>query len=435
MRTLNLRTIIASIFVFVLLAGRVQAQSSGKFTPFQNFITGVQSANPGNYLGLPGGQVQDAAAFEEMRQHILTMYQGVHVSHGYVLDSHEFDCVPVLEQPSVRLLGLVGVASPPPPTASAGDDAAIMSLTSQLDGAASVDAFGNTVGCPEGTIPMRRITLEDMVRFATLQDFFHKSPNESVPGASVEPAITATHKYSFTYQNVNNLGGNSSLNLWRPHVNTSKGEVFSLSQQWYIGGSGSGTQTAEVGWQNYPAQYGSQNSALFIYWTADNYNTTGCYNLTCAAFVQTSSTWHFGASFSHYSTLGGAQYEFSAQYKLSGGNWWLFLGGTAVGYYPTSLYSGGQLSHHAQVIEYGTEGVGTTVWPPEGSGQWPSRGFKYAAYQRDLFYVNLSSTSVWDSLTADKPSPACYSIAGPSFSSTSGWGVYFYEGGPGGTGC
>jgi hypothetical protein len=142
-----------------------------------------------------------------------------------------------------------------------------------------------------------------------------------------------------------------------------------------------------------------------------------------------------GAGFSNYSALGGAQYEFVAQYYLFNGNWWLGIQGTWIGYYPGSIYHGGQLASHATEIEFGTEGVGTTLWPPEGSGDASSKAFGYAAYQRNLFYLNTSATSIWDSLTPEDPSPKCYSISGPYSSSSSGWTVYFYEGGPGGSGC
>jgi hypothetical protein len=54
-----------------------------------------------------------------------------------------------------------------------------------------------------------------------------------------------------------------------------------------VGGNGSTLQTAEVGWQVYPQKYGNSYPTLFIYWTADGYNRTGCYNLDCSAFIQT----------------------------------------------------------------------------------------------------------------------------------------------------
>jgi hypothetical protein len=413
------RHILGPLFALAILTVSAQAQSSSAFIPFQDFIAGVRAT------GTP------SASIEEMRQHILTMYDGVQVTHTFVLDSHHFDCIPVLQQPSVRLLGLTHIAPPPPVTATNDDADGIIGLQAQLDGAPAFDSFGNSMRCEPDTIPMRRIALEDMSPFASLREYLQKSPDESVPGTS--PAADA-HKYSYTYQQVNNLGGSSNLNLWSPVVNTKRGEIFSLSQEWYVGGSGSKTQTAEVGWQNYPAFYGSENSALFIYWTADDYSSTGCYNLTCPAFVQTNNSWTFGAAFPNYSTLGGTQYEFSAKYTFHGGDWWLVLGGTPVGYFPGSIYEGGQLTHYAQLIEFGSESVGSTIWPPEGSGQFSDAGANEAAYQRKLVYIDSTTKAkTGDKLTPEEPSPACYTITGPSHQS--GWGVYFYLGGPGGTGC
>lgn len=68
---------------------------------------------------------------------------------------------------------------------------------------------------------------------------------------------------------------------------------------------------------------------------------TGCYNLSCAGFVQTSSSFHLGAGFSDYSIFDGPQYEIQLQYYLYQGNWWLSVGNTWVGYYPSSIYKGG----------------------------------------------------------------------------------------------
>jgi hypothetical protein len=138
--------------------------------------------------------------------------------------------------------------------------------------------------------------------------------------------------------------------------------------------------------------------------------------------------------FTNYSTQGGTQYEFTAEYYLYQGNWWLALGGAWVGYYPGTLYRGGQMTRNAQVIEYGGETVGTTIWPPMGSGRWASARWRYAANQRNVFYIDTNSVTWWANLTAVQPSP-CYSTAGPYFSTQSGWGIYFFFGGPGGRGC
>lgn len=445
------RLTLGAVLVVALLNGMLNAQAApASFVPFNTFKEGVKAAGSGEFMARPESKVKDAKTFEEMRQHILTMYQGVSVTHSFVLDSDHFDCVPTRQQPAMRTLGLKSIATPPPLSvlkhAGASDGAAasssqeagkVQSITSQLDPEKQFDEFGNSVRCEADTIPMRRITLEDMTRFDSLKKFFAKGPDGA--GQAPKQGVPSTpgpvlHKYAYTYQYVNNLGGNASLNLWSPYVYTGSNEIFSLNQEWYVGYTGT-TQTAEVGWQNYPGYYGGQNSRLFIYYTADNYNQTGCYNLSCGKFVQVNNNWYFGGGFPNYSVWGGAQYDFSAEYYLYAGNWWLALGGTWVGYYPGSVYNGGQLTHNAQIIEFGGETVGSNPWPGMGSGGWGSYGWSYAAYQRNLWYIAPTASTYWDTLTVSQPSSNCYNVAGPYWSSSSGWGIYFYDGGPGGYNC
>jgi len=435
----------------------MSAQSGQKFVPFDDFVASTRTANSSAYLSQSTSKVKDAQALEEMRQHVLNLYQGVEVSHSFVLDGDHFDCVPVEQQPGVRMHGLKSIATPPPASAvlkaskasGEGSDSAQkpIGIASQLSADKQVDEFGNSRVCEDSTIPMRRVTLEETSRFATLKNYFEKGPDGSGQAPRTENKIVApsavAHKYSYTYQYVNNLGDTTTLNLWSPYVNTGLGEIFSLSQSWTIAYSPV-LQTAEVGWQNYPGYYGGENSRLFIYWTADGYNRTGCYNLSCGAFVQTAGGWYFGGGFSNYSSYYGAQYEFRAQYYWYQGNWWLGLGNansiTWVGYYPGSLYRGGAMTTNAQLIEFGTEGVGSNPWPPEGSGLWASWGWSWAAYQRELYYwASPGAAAYFDSLTAAQPSSNCYTIAGPYWGGwtppSNDWGTYFYEGGPGGYNC
>jgi len=385
-------------------------------------------------------------AHEEMRQHILNTYREVPVTHSFLWGSSHFDCIPVMQQPAAKETGLNNIAAQPPDSvlaSPAGEHAGARrgGLLKKLSRGRSADEFGNSLACEEGTVPMRRLTLDEMTRFHSLREYFQKGPNgagQPAEEGSDEPAATASeaHKYSYMTQTVDNLGGSSTLNIWRPYVDTSKGEVFSLSQEWYVGGTGTSTQTAEVGWQNFPGHYGDQNSRLFIYWTMDGYKTSGCYNMECNMFYQTSSEMPLGADFGDaYSTVGGDQYEFSAEFYLYEGNWWLNVDGTWIGYYPGSIYKGGQLTKHAQKIQFGSESVGTTMYPPEGSGHFSKDGYGQAAYQRNLFYFPTNGDAAWDKLTPQNPSPGCYTVSGQNTSTTSGWSVYFLEGGPGGSGC
>jgi hypothetical protein len=411
-----------------------------QFVPFGDFVADMNTADRSDLLTRPDKKVKDAAALEEMRQSILERYKGVEVTHSFVAGGQHYDCVPTDQQPAVRKFHLSGIA-PVPPKELAGKPVTAEDNVrpAQLDPGSSVDEFGNSVQCESHTVPLLRLTLEAVSRFPTLEDFYRKSPAGTVKEAQsdefVDPTV-ASHKYSFTYQYVNNLGGNSNINIWDPYVNTALGEVFSLSQEWYVGGSGAATQTEEVGWVVYPAMFNDERVHFFIFSTPNDYST-GCWNNTCGDFVQVADSGLLGNYFNTVSSTNGTQYEFSAEYYLYQGNWWLSYQGTWIGYYPGSMYNGGQNTKNAQLMEFGTEGVGTTIWPPEGSGAWPSTGWEHAAYQRNLWYIGTGTTynSHWDSLSADVPSPACYNIAGPYSSSSSGWEVYFYEGGPGGKGC
>src|SRR5271154_4347252 len=107
-RTFYVALIVAASF------GILQAQAApSQFVPFRAFIENTKAAGWSIYTARTESRVKDAAAFEEMRQHILTMYQGVHASHSFVRDNNHVDCVPIMEQPSVRLLGLKEIATPP----------------------------------------------------------------------------------------------------------------------------------------------------------------------------------------------------------------------------------------------------------------------------------------------------------------------------------
>jgi hypothetical protein len=143
-----------------------------KLTSFNTYIEGVRNAKPADFLGHPGSKVTDADAFEEMRQYILSRYRGVHIAHSYLQGSQVFDCVPVEQQPSLRTPRAESITSQPP-------DRAIRSHSGS-------DKPGNGLGCEEHTVPVRRITLEQLSRFSTLKDFFKKAPIGGAPNPAKE---------------------------------------------------------------------------------------------------------------------------------------------------------------------------------------------------------------------------------------------------------
>jgi hypothetical protein len=412
-------------------------QDNAYFPTFSQFIESINSAQYAEYSRRPAAKVADDSQFTAMRQYISDLYEGVEVTHSFVDENGQvFDCIPVEQQPSLKGTS-AGPADPPdapasPPALESPSQGLRIQPQLRSD---RMDKFGHAMSCPPGTIAMRRVTLDELSTKENLQDFFRKVPvgEGRHPRLSPSPEITAgIHKYAHAYQGVNSLGGHDFLNVWDPGVGS---QIFSLSQHWYAGGSP--VQTAECGWQVYPGKYGTTQPVLFIYWTADGYQSTGCYNLECGAFVQTNPSWVFGGTLAPVSVFGGAQYELEMTYYLSGGRWWLYLGGTsasnAVGYYPASQYRGGQLASSATDIDYGGEVVDITAWPPMGSGNFANAWWQFAAYQRDIYYFPPAGGAQNASLTGVQTSANCFTIIVGSAAAP--WNEYFFFGGPGGTAC
>jgi hypothetical protein len=419
------------------------AVSEKPIVPFAQFVESLHAARAEHHLNVPDSAIADEGSFEEMRAHLTNYYDGVKAVHSFVdANGSVFDCIPVEEQASRRAQTTPIPTPPDLPTAAQAVAAApprpanrIVQLHADLR-----DPFGNQMLAPDGSIPVRRLTLEGLSRFRTLRHFFQKRPGAGggerppLSTGTISAQVAATHRWAHAYQAVNNLGGGSFVNVWDPPIGAN--QIFSLSQHWYVGGSGSGLQTAEVGWQVYPQMYNNTKPCLFIYWTADDYVSTGCYNLTCNAFVQTNKNWALGGALSPWSVAGGAQYELDIAFYLYAGNWWLYLGGEAaantVGYFPTSIYRGGAMAAHAAEIDYGGEVVGTTSWPPMGSGQFAATGWQHAAYQSQVHYFPTTGGRSDASLTASATSN-CYTSLVRKYAAP--WNETVWFGGPGGTNC
>jgi hypothetical protein len=419
--------------------------SDRSIVPFAQFVQSLQAARAEHLLNVPHSAIADEGAFNEMRAHLTTYYEGVTAAHSFVdANGSVFDCIPIDQQVARRGQRGAIPTAPDLPAASTGPAATgaprpptgrLVQLHADLR-----DPFGNQMLAPDGTIPVRRLTLEDLSRFRTLRHFMQKRPGDGggvrPPSAAgiIAPQVPATHRWAHAFQNVNNLGGGSFVNVWDPSIGAN--QIFSLSQHWYVGGGGGNLQTAEVGWQVYPGMYGNTKPCLFIYWTADDYNSTGCYNLTCSAFVQTNKSWAFGGALSPWSVAGGAQYELDIAFYLYQGHWWLYLGGeasaNAVGYYPTSIYRGGAMASQAAEIDYGGEVVGTTSWPPMGGGAFAAAGWQHAAYHRQVHYFPTGGGRSNASLTASANAP-CYTARVINYAAP--WNETVWFGGPGGNNC
>ncbi|XP_072993502.1 protein neprosin-like isoform X1 [Typha latifolia] len=299
----------------------------------------------------------------------------------------------------------------------------------------NVRQLWNDVGsCPNRTVAIRRTKIEDVLRAGSLSQFGKKKLSYR-SSSLASPPQGHEHAIAYPESTQNQIyGTKATFNIWNPDVEVS-GE-FSLSQLWVIAGSygNSDLNTIEAGWQVCPLIYGDNSTRLFIYWTANAYNDTGCYNLGCHGFVQTNNSVAIGGALSPVSTYGGMQYEMTLLvWKDPGsGNWWLKFNDALVGYWPSELFT--RLSSYATSVNWGGEIVNTSpngvhTSTDMGSGRFPAEGFRKASYIRNLQNVDSTNTLYpVQSISTYADHPNCYDVK--SYKDTD-WGVSFFFGGPG----
>ncbi|KAM7464649.1 hypothetical protein LguiA_032770 [Lonicera macranthoides] len=284
--------------------------------------------------------------------------------------------------------------------------------------------------CPEGTVPIRRTSEQDILRARSIRRFGRKLRRPIRRDTS-----SNGHEHAVGYVSGNQYyGAKASINVWAPRV-ANKYE-FSLSQMWVISGSfGNDLNTIEAGWQVSPELYGDNYPRFFTYWTTDAYQATGCYNLLCSGFVQTNNRIAIGAAISPTSSYRGGQFDISLLIwkDPKHGNWWLEFGsGILVGYWPAFLFT--HLRNHASMVQFGGETVnsrasGYHTWTQMGSGHFAGEGFGRASYFRNLQVVDWDNSLIpLSNLRVLADHPNCYDIRGGI---NRVWGNYFYYGGPG----
>jgi hypothetical protein len=406
------------------------------FVPFDEFKKSLNKKTVKKSIPeLKKGNASDNE-IELMRSYLVKRYRGVNAVHSYIDGEYQvWDCIPVANQPALRKKKSSFENIPPYPGDYTADVA--NAASTYITELTTKDVNGNSMQCPEGSIPMRRLSMEELVQFESLQQFFGKEsspfnfPIENSRIGALTP-IDIPRKYSFAKQLIANKGGSAILNLWQPIVSNNNQEL-TLAQIWLVGGRDDKLQTIEVGWQVYPKKYGTKKPVLFIYWTADNYKQTGSYNLEMKnTFVQVSNQWSFGGTLSPVSVMGGDQFDIRVEWYLTGNAWWLYINKTAVGYYPSKLFGAGILSKMAEGILVGGEAAGKGSWPQMGSGAFANQGFGTSAYIRNICFFDMNDAVQTVKLTPDIQTPNCYDFKNGIEPS---WGSNFFYGGPGGNQC
>ncbi|XXG49309.1 hypothetical protein AAC387_Pa02g3526 [Persea americana] len=246
-------------------------------------------------------------------------------------------------------------------------------------------------GCPEGSVPIRRIRMQDVLRAPSLYlEGKEYAENVTYAGDSVHPqADTANHHWAIaSLEHGQYYGTKAALSVWNPQpVHT---EMFSLSQLWLSAGPYETLNSIEIGWTVYAKLFGDQKTRLFTFWT----DTT------------------FGD--------------------------WLFLweeGDIAVGYFPKRLFP--ILGNSpATKVEWGGETYNpfhNLPMPPMGSGHFPSEPPGKSSYVSWIRVVDTNRHLIDAPFDLETFSdvPQCYGIEDPRVNYGGEAGRSIFYGGPG----
>ncbi|KAI4337112.1 hypothetical protein L6164_015565 [Bauhinia variegata] len=308
--------------------------------------------------------------------------------------------------------------------------------------------------CPDGTIPIRRIRKEDLLRADSLDQFGRKPqgqfrnstntrnrPKFHFPNLSTTTANEVENSSRSYLMTIGNefLGAQADINVWNPAV--ALPDDFTTGQIWVKNGDDQTFESVEAGWIVNPKLYGDAATHFFIYWTADAYGSTGCFDLTCSGFVQTSKDVNIGGIFDHVSSPSGDQVQLTVVLirDNEGGNWWLKIvpdnvTTIAVGYWPGDLFR--YLSECARTAQWGGEVYSLQVRTSPhtatamGSGSLASNKYGRACYINNVRIMDNSASFKYPdpaSVTADEP--ACYTAL--NYVERSGAEPIFFFGGPG----
>ncbi|KAI5586303.1 hypothetical protein POPTR_006G233700v4 [Populus trichocarpa] len=301
--------------------------------------------------------------------------------------------------------------------------------------------------CPKGTIPIRRIRRRELLRtngrkspehlkgtkkIATQDRFMHLN---NTKGSILYPtpenrstAILLTYGYNY-------VGASGEINVWNPHVE--RLPEFTTAQIWLKSGAVNNFESVEAGWTVHPAEYSDARTRFFVYWTVDGYKKTGCFDLTCYGFVQTSTEIALGGAVEPGSSSFQQQYVLPINIFMdpTTTNWWLVFHNIAVGYWPGSLFS--LLKHSATSVEWGGQVYSVNVRKTPhtktamGSGYDAEELYGFACFIGQPRILDYSKSYKYPTFVAVwKDEYNCYSAVNYKAGNANDEATFFF-GGPG----
>ncbi|KMT17958.1 hypothetical protein BVRB_2g033060 [Beta vulgaris subsp. vulgaris] len=311
-------------------------------------------------------------------------------------DGDIIDCVDIYKQPAFDDPLLMNHTIQMRPNYIPDQDT--MDIKNKSSSRTTLQIWRKNGSCPQGTIPIRRVRKKDLLRFKNLETFSSKKQTHSNRSLVIYNTTTAVLGY-------------------QPNRSAS---ILIATVTHYVGAKAGGAtdyESVKSGWMVNPKLYGDTQTRFFAHWTTDGNQKTGCYDLLCSGFVQTSHEVALGAAISPLSSEGGTQYEIGIQLTMDPktGNWWLLYNDKFdLGYWPRSLM-GDYLRSGATMVQWGGEVYSPNVARTPhtttgmGSGSWPQGLFGYASYISHIRSVDYSYSWRYPNFVAIlSDEPDCY---------------------------
>ncbi|KAG8635931.1 hypothetical protein MANES_16G077400v8 [Manihot esculenta] len=315
-------------------------------------------------------------------------------------DGDIIDCVDIYKQPAFDHPALknhtIQMAPSYDPTMETSTEAAsrtkTMNKRNNEDSPVTITSqvWQKSGSCPKGTIPIRRFQEKELLKTSSIEDYGRKKPSFSTPNKETSNlrlsnrsmSILLTVGYSYS-------GVKGDIKVWNPFVESD--DEYSTSQISLKSGPYYDFESLESGWAVNPSVYGDRQTRLFVYWTADGSKKTGCFDLTCPGFVQTSSEVALGAAIYPLSVPSGLPYQITLYIfkDPATNNWWVQYGEKInLGYWPPNLFT--LLHGNAEAAEWGGEVYSLKLGHPPhtrtamGNGQFPDSIFGNSGAVRRL---------------------------------------------------
>ncbi|XP_015168855.1 uncharacterized protein [Solanum tuberosum] len=221
----------------------------------------------------------------------------------------------------------------------------------------------NKKGCPIGTVPIRRLTQEQL---QNAKDASLSMANKSLAEDIIDFAgisINASPEIkSFT-------SATATVTLYNLHIMRQNFEQI------------------QAGWIVHPQLYGDSRTRLYSHWTTDGGQKTGCYNNICPGFVQLDTEVPIDYAFPKISRPMYDDEELLIQiYKDQ--DYYLYIQSMfSIGFWPETMFN--ELRNGSQVVRYGGQAftpAGQQYSPPMGNGNFQDGNPHTTCHMRQVLY-------------------------------------------------